>query len=135
MNERVKNQLQRNRKNYQTLISLNPYFSMKLFTPQNTFTSDQCNSTSINLMLKQLDMLLDDGHLLEKQIKKTELRKMQSDYNKNYQMDYSKHHYAHIRKIWLNPNDGEAKKSLDRIEQLNKRVAFVKSNLFTLIDI
>lgn len=105
----------RNRKNYEKLTMLNPYFSMKLFSPQNVFSSDQYNQSSINLMLKQLDLLLEDGHLLEKEIKKTELRKMQSDYMNNYEVDNSKHHYAYIRKIWLGSNEADAKNPLERI--------------------
>ena len=34
-------------------------------------------------MIQQLDLLLEDGHLLEKEITKAELRQMQSDYLNN----------------------------------------------------
>ena len=86
-------------------------------------------------MLKQLDLLLEDGHLLEKEIKKTQLRKMQSDYMNNYEVDNSKHHYAYIRKIWLGSNEADSKNPLERIYQLNKKVVLVKNNLYSLTDV
>ena len=135
MNERVKSELARNRKNYEKLVMINPYFSMKLFLPNNQFTSNQCTSASLALMIQQLDLLLEDGHLLEKEIKKAELRQMQSDYLNRQEVDNGQHHYAYIRKIWLNPNEADVKNPLERLEQLNKKVVLVKNNLYGLTDI
>ena len=43
---------------------MNPYFSMKLYSPDNNFTTDDYDTTSVELMMKQLELLLDDGHAL-----------------------------------------------------------------------
>ena len=45
---------------------MNPYFSMKLYAPNNNFTTDDYDTSSVDLMMKQLELLLDDGHALEK---------------------------------------------------------------------
>jgi hypothetical protein len=134
MNERVKGELARNRKHYEKLTLLNPYFSMKLFSPNNHFTSQQCTTASLNLMIRQLDLLLEDGHLLEKEIKKTELRKMQSEYLKSEEADAGRHHFAYLRKIWLSSSEADARNPLERLEQLNKKVVLVKNNLYSLTD-
>lgn len=70
MNDRVKAELQKNRRYYDKLTVMNPYFSMKLYVPDNHFTLDQYNTESVDLMVKQLELLLDDGHTLEKEILK-----------------------------------------------------------------
>jgi hypothetical protein len=57
---------------------MSPYFSMKLYTPNNNFTTEDCHTSSMDLMMKQLELLLDDGHALEKEIMKTSLRKSQN---------------------------------------------------------
>jgi len=49
---------------------MNPYFSIKLYAPQNIFTIEQYNSSSIGLMMKQIDLLLEDAHILDKEINK-----------------------------------------------------------------
>lgn len=132
MNEKVKSELAKNRKKYQKLVAMNPYFSMKLYTPNNSFSPEELNSTAIDLMLKQMDLLMDDGNLLEKEIKKSELRRMQSDCADPNQLEEWKHHYACLRKVWLSPADSETLSNAERIEELNVRVATIKNNVYSM---
>ena len=80
MNEKVKAEVIRNRRKYEKLIMLNPYFTIKLFSPVNQFAPGEYNSQSLGRMFTQIDLLLEEGNLLDKETKKCELRRMQSDH-------------------------------------------------------
>lgn len=53
---------------------------MKLLAPANSMAAEECHSGSMGKMMRQLDLLLEEGNLLEKEIKKAELRRMQVDH-------------------------------------------------------
>jgi hypothetical protein len=80
-------------------------------------------------------LLLDDGRILEKEIMKAQLRQMQNDYKENYNMEW-RHHYAYLRKVWINPNsEGDPNNPADTIDNLNKMVVLVKNNLQSMTEI
>lgn len=62
------------------------------------------------------------------------MRKMQNDYKDNHDIDQWRHHYAHLKKVWTNPQEEEANKPFDIIEQLNKKVVIIKSSITGMIS-
>lgn len=78
--DKVKIEIAVNRRRYEKLLLLNPYFTIKLYRPKNTISPDSLNTETITALLGQIDLLLEEGNLLEKEIKKSELRRMQNDY-------------------------------------------------------
>lgn len=84
-------------------------------------------------MMRQLDLLLEEGNLLEKEIKKAELRRMQADHQDPSLRDELKHHFAFLRRLWTDPGRDEAG-ALDRLEELNKRVVIIKNGILTASD-
>ena len=129
MNEKVRGEVARNRRKYERLILLNPYFTIKLFTPANDFSQDEYNSAALGQMFKQIDLLLDEGNLLDKEIKKCELKRMQTDQVDHGVRDDLKQHYAFLRKIWVDYGQTEIERSGDMLEELNKRVVMIKSHI------
>jgi hypothetical protein len=59
INTKIKMEISSNKKRYEKLLALNPYFSMKLYSPLNSFTSDEYHSGTLKKLMKQIDMLLD----------------------------------------------------------------------------
>lgn len=66
-------------------------------------------------MLRQIDLLLEEGNLLEKEIKKAELRRMQADHTDPSLRDELKHHFAFLRRVWVDTGREENRGTLDRI--------------------
>lgn len=65
-------------------------------------------------MMRQLDLLLEEGNLLEKETKKAELRRMQADHQDPSLRDELKHHFAFLRRLWVDPGRDETG-ALDRL--------------------
>lgn len=134
MNAKIKEEITGNKKRYEKLLTLNPYFSLKLYQPVNTVTQDQYHSGTLKKMMKQIDMLLDQGSLIEKEIKKSELRRMQSDYLDPTDRNQIKNHYAYLRKIWVDFSKVDSNSATDKLEELNKKVVIMKNNIFKVAE-
>jgi hypothetical protein len=107
---------------------------MKLYSPCNALPAEEWHSGTLGRMMRQVDLLLEEGNLLEKEIKKAELKRMQSDHQDPSLRDELKNHFAFLRRVWLDSGREESRGTLDRMEELNKRVVIIKNSILTVAD-
>lgn len=101
---------------------------MKLFVP-TPIAATHFNAGTLDALMKQMDQVLEDGHVLDKDISKLELRRGVREESDSTQ------HYMFLRKVWNNIYQGAFDdKSEDKIEQLNKKVAVIKNNIYGMIE-
>ena len=63
LNGKIRQEVAANRRRYDSLLSLNPYFTMKLQAPLNVL-SDEGHAALLGRMMRQVDLLLEEGNLL-----------------------------------------------------------------------
>lgn len=122
-----------NRKRYERLQAINPYFSIKLFAPSQGPAED-CRWDAAGKLMREIDLLLEEGNLLEKEVKKSELRRMHADHLDPTQRDEVKSHFAFLRKVWLDGNRPQNLAGADQLEELNKKVVIIKNSVLGVAD-
>jgi hypothetical protein len=115
------------------LQTINPYFSIKLFAP-NLAAGDECRWDTAGKLMREIDLLLEEGNLLEKEIKKSELRRMHADHLDPTQRSEVKNHFTFLRKVWLDGNRPQQLAGADLLEELNKKVVIIKNSVMSVAD-
>lgn len=59
---------------------------------------------------------------------------MQSDYLDPTDRDQIKNHYTYLRKIWLDFGKKDCNNTVDKLDQLNKRVVIIKNSIFNVAE-
>ena len=59
---------------------------------------------------------------------------MQADHQDPSLRDEIKHHFAFLRRIWVDPSRVEDRGVMERMEELNKRVVIIKNGILSAAD-